>query len=37
MRFAGEAAEALEDLGLGLGVHRGGRLVEHQDVGALRA
>ena len=31
----GQAAEALEDLGLGLGVHRRGRLVEHQDVGVL--
>ena len=31
----GELAEALEDGVLGLGVERGGRLVEHEDVGLL--
>ena len=33
----GQLAEALEDLHLGLGVHRCGRLVEHEDVGVAGA
>ena len=37
MLVRGQRAEVLEDLRLGLGVHRRGRLVEHEDVRAARA
>ena len=35
MRSFAQVAEVLEDLHLGRGIHRRGRLVEHQDVGVL--
>ncbi len=31
----GQFAKMLEDLRLGAGIYRGGRLVQHQDVGIL--